>query len=340
MDADACGGEDFVEHRGELRIPIADEEPEPLHPVPQFDHQVPDLLRNPRPGRVLGDTEDVHPAGTELHDDQAIQALEQHRVAVKEVARQDPRSLSTQELTPGRSHASRCGVDAGLLQDQPHRGGPDPVAQSREFPGDPPISPQRILPGQTKYQGPDGDADGRPTMAAALEGPPPPYEIGVPAQQRARRHEQPPTTGSGQQPRQRADHRPIRPRRPRPCHLPTQHRELMTQDEDLRVFRPLRTTQQHHPTRGSDRATATPWTAIMPARTGTPNPRSAPTAEFRAPTGSHPRATLASGEQGRDRTLAATSTVRPSGADRRVSWVEGGHTRRGDTGRWLGVNRR
>ncbi|SDM25160.1 hypothetical protein SAMN05421869_13914 [Nonomuraea jiangxiensis] len=91
-----------------------------------------------------------------------------------------------------------------------------------------------------------------PPLAAALEGPAPPYEIGVPAQQRARCHEQPLTTGWRQQSRQCADHRPIRPRRPGPCHLPAQHRELMTQDENFRVLRLLRATQQHQPTRELD----------------------------------------------------------------------------------------
>ncbi|MBB3724351.1 hypothetical protein [Nonomuraea dietziae] len=75
---------------GELRIPIADEEPELLRLVPQLDHQVPGLLRNPRPGRVLGDAENMHAAGTDLHDNKAIEAFEQHGVAVEEVARQDP----------------------------------------------------------------------------------------------------------------------------------------------------------------------------------------------------------------------------------------------------------
>ncbi|WP_285776492.1 N-6 DNA methylase [Microtetraspora sp. NBRC 13810] len=80
-----------------------------------------------------------------------------------------PRGLSTYELAPGRSRASRYGVDAGLLQDEPHRGGSHPVARSGEFSGDPPVSPQRVLPGQTKCQGPDGGAGGRPPLGAAFD---------------------------------------------------------------------------------------------------------------------------------------------------------------------------
>ncbi|MCC5576273.1 hypothetical protein IMZ11_11580 [Microtetraspora sp. AC03309] len=56
-------------------------------------------------------------------------------------------------------------------------------------------------------------------LATALARPAPPHQIGLPVQQRARRHEQLPTTGWRQQARQRADHRSVRPRRPRPCHL-------------------------------------------------------------------------------------------------------------------------
>src|ERR1039457_1923542 len=40
--------------------------------------------------------------GFDLHDEEDVQALEEHCVYVEEVARQDPRRLRRQELPPGR----------------------------------------------------------------------------------------------------------------------------------------------------------------------------------------------------------------------------------------------
>jgi hypothetical protein len=52
------------------------------------------------PGGVRGDAQDVHAAGLDLHREEHVQALEEHRVNVHEVARQDPGCLGGQELPP------------------------------------------------------------------------------------------------------------------------------------------------------------------------------------------------------------------------------------------------
>jgi len=76
---DAGAGQDRVEGRGELPGPVADQEPEARGPVTEIYQEIADLLRGPRPVRVGGHPEDVHVAGTDIHDQQAVQALQGHR---------------------------------------------------------------------------------------------------------------------------------------------------------------------------------------------------------------------------------------------------------------------
>jgi hypothetical protein len=53
------------------------------------------------------------------------------------------------------------------------------------------------------------------------------HQIGVPAQERPRGDEQALPTASEEQPRERGNNRPVRPRRPGNGDLATKHRELM-----------------------------------------------------------------------------------------------------------------
>jgi hypothetical protein len=57
-------------------------------------------LSHPRPGRLRGDPEQPHPPGGELHDEEQIEAAEEHRVDVGEVAGQDRLGLGREELAP------------------------------------------------------------------------------------------------------------------------------------------------------------------------------------------------------------------------------------------------
>jgi hypothetical protein len=54
----------------------------------------------------------VHPAGGKLDHEQHVQTLEQHRVEVEEVGRQDGFGLRGQELSPRQSRAVRRRLDA------------------------------------------------------------------------------------------------------------------------------------------------------------------------------------------------------------------------------------
>lgn len=53
--------------------------------------------------------------------------------------------LRGQELLPGRSGAARCGTDPGVMQDLPHCGRRDRVAESDEFAPHPPVPARRVL---------------------------------------------------------------------------------------------------------------------------------------------------------------------------------------------------
>lgn len=106
-DTDALAGEHLIERRSELRVPIADQEPEGGDTITQVHHQVPGLLGDPVRSGMSRDIQDMHPAGRVLDNGEAVQPREEHGVAVEEVTGQDPVRLSTQEFTPGWTAASR-----------------------------------------------------------------------------------------------------------------------------------------------------------------------------------------------------------------------------------------
>ena len=56
-----------------------------------------------------------------------------------EVGRKDAAGLRGQELLPGRAAAAGCGIDPGGMQDLPHRGCCDRVAELDEFALHPPV---------------------------------------------------------------------------------------------------------------------------------------------------------------------------------------------------------
>lgn len=69
----------------------------------------------------------------------------------------------------------------------------------------------------------------------------------MPEQQGARGNDPVPAQGSGQQSGERGKQRPVRPAGPGHGDLPAQHRDLVPQDENLRVLRRGGSTQQSKP---------------------------------------------------------------------------------------------
>ncbi len=89
--------EDFAERAGELGVAVPDEEAEGADPVCEVGEQVAGLRGGSGAVRVGGHAEDVHVPGRDLHDEQDVQALEEDRVDLEEVAGQQPLRLGAQE---------------------------------------------------------------------------------------------------------------------------------------------------------------------------------------------------------------------------------------------------
>src|SRR4051794_24298703 len=97
---DAGGGENGVEHRGELRVPIADQETEPVGPLAEVHQQIPGLLRHPLPYRMRRDAEHMDPAGGDLDGEQNLQPPQQHGIHGEEIHPQDAPRPGPEEMPP------------------------------------------------------------------------------------------------------------------------------------------------------------------------------------------------------------------------------------------------
>src|SRR5258706_3380377 len=101
----ACGGvrstsisaavNTVSKRRGELRVPVTQQEPQPVGAVVETHQQVPCLLRHPGAAGMGGDAEDVDLAGGELDEEQDIDPFEEHGVNREEVTRQDRSGLGS-----------------------------------------------------------------------------------------------------------------------------------------------------------------------------------------------------------------------------------------------------
>ena len=94
-------GEDRVEGGGELAVPVADQEPEPVGAVAKVHEQVAGLLGDPSAGGVGGDPGEVHVTTIVLNHDEDVKAAQEDRVDVGEVDREDRVGLRAKELRPG-----------------------------------------------------------------------------------------------------------------------------------------------------------------------------------------------------------------------------------------------
>ena len=78
-----------------------------------------------------------------------------------EIDREDAVGLRGEELLPGRACAAGRGVDPRSMQDLPHRGSCDPVAELDEFALHAPVPPRRIVRRDADDKLPDGGCHGR-----------------------------------------------------------------------------------------------------------------------------------------------------------------------------------
>jgi hypothetical protein len=86
---DVGGGEDGVERRGELGVPIADQEPDVLAGFIQVHGEVAGQLGQPGAGRVRGDAEDADLASGVFDDEERVEPGQGDGVEVEQVAGED-----------------------------------------------------------------------------------------------------------------------------------------------------------------------------------------------------------------------------------------------------------
>ena len=73
-DPHVSADEDCVEGRGELAVPVTDQEPESVGAIAEIHEQVAGLFSDPDPRRVGGDPGDVHVAAVVLDHDEDVEA--------------------------------------------------------------------------------------------------------------------------------------------------------------------------------------------------------------------------------------------------------------------------
>ena len=155
MIADVGAGEDGVEGGGELAVPVADQEPEPVGAVAEVHQQVAGLLGDPGPGGVGGDPGDVHAAAVVLDHDEDVEAAQEDGVDVGEVDREDRVGLRGQELSPGRAGPSGRGIESRRPSRSSRRSRRRRMAEADQLALDASVAPAGILAGHPQHQGPD-----------------------------------------------------------------------------------------------------------------------------------------------------------------------------------------
>jgi hypothetical protein len=177
--------EDLVKGRGELAIPVADQELEPACPLAEVHEEVTGLLCCPGVRGMDGQAQDVHRPGLDLHHEQDVYVPQQDSVYVQEVACQDAGRLGGQELPPGRRRPARRRLEPSGGQDPADRPLPHPVPQAEQLALDAPVPPARVLPGQLLHQFADLGRDRRASHGVRVR-PLSPDQALVPGQQRTR----------------------------------------------------------------------------------------------------------------------------------------------------------
>ena len=203
-DLDTSVGQDRVKRRGELPGPVTDQEPETCSAITEVHQEVADLLCGPGAVRFRGDPEDVHVARSDLHEEQAVQALEGHRaVDVEEVGGEHRGRLGVQELPPrGVGVPLRCRGDLQGLEDPADSGRADPWPS-------------------------------RPVRVGPLAG----DQAAVPAEDGAGSDQPVPPQPCWQEPDQRGEDRPVGPLQPGPRMSAAQHGDFVPQHEQLGIPR-------------------------------------------------------------------------------------------------------
>lgn len=117
------------------------------------------------------------------------------------------------------------------------------IPSSEELPADPLVSPARVLPAEPEDEVADGVVGRRPAELPRLpEGPLPPDEFPVPAQERLRPHRERRPAAPGHRPARRCEQDPVETVDPGALDLPVEHLHLVPEHQELDVPRSLLAT--------------------------------------------------------------------------------------------------
>jgi hypothetical protein len=173
-DPDADRGEHRVECRGELGVPVPDQELEAVGVAFQGHEQVAGLLGHRCPRGVGGHASQVDAARTVLDEEQHVHAAQEHGAGVEEVRSEDRLGLPGRERPPGLPGSPGRGIDTCLFEDLPYRRWGELVAHACQLAMDAPVAPARVVPRHLQCQhaqGPRGSwvsrARGAGTSSAA-----------------------------------------------------------------------------------------------------------------------------------------------------------------------------
>ena len=189
----------------------------------------------------------MDPAGAVLDDDQGVEAVEQHGVHMDEIGGEDAAGLRGEELLPGRAGAAGRRADPGIVQDLPHRGRCDRVAEPDQFALHPAVPPSRIIRRHVEYELADRGCRGWPSGTPATRvvplacGQPP-----VPGEQRRRGHrEHLAPLAAGDQPGQCRQPQPVARLVADPADLAAKHGVLVPEHQEPGVLGHLAPGQHH-----------------------------------------------------------------------------------------------
>ncbi len=145
---------------------------------------------------MFGDAAEVRSAGGDVDEEQQVEAPQGHGVDGGEITCDG--GLRAQELRPGHRGPLGCGVDVGVLQNQPDCRSRDRVAQASEFAVDAAVAPGRVVAGEAKDELAELGGAGLSSGWPGWLGPVPGDAAAVPAQQGVGGDEPASTPGAGE----------------------------------------------------------------------------------------------------------------------------------------------
>jgi hypothetical protein len=137
-------------------------------------------------------------------------------------------------------------VDADVLEDLPHGGRAEGVAEPDELAMDAAVAPGRVLPHHPHGKVPDPLHDGRSPGGPVGPGPMACNPLAVPSQQRVGGDQPAGPSGTRERSRDRAEQAAVRFGQGRPLDLSSQHGELVAQNDDLKILGPVGADQLRH----------------------------------------------------------------------------------------------